>query len=86
VNNKKIAKNEIRTMFKEVVAFADAVRAEFGPGVKLVYASENGNEIGQKSEHDPADVVRLIDIIDNVGPVVVEDVSNSYRSRKSGRR
>jgi hypothetical protein len=79
-------KDQIRQTFPEVIAFADAVRAEFGPGVKLVYASENGNEIGKKSEHDPADVVRLIDIIDNVGPIVVEDVSNSYRSRKSGRR
>lgn len=79
-------KDQIRQTFPEVIAFADAVRAEFGPGVKLVCASENGNEIGKKSEHDPADVVRLSDIIDNVGPVVVEDVGSGYRSRKSGRR
>jgi hypothetical protein len=79
-------KNQIRQSFPGVIAFADAVRAEFGPGVKLVYASENGHEIGKKSEHDPADVVKLIDIIDNVGPIVVEDVGSGYRGRKSGRR
>lgn len=79
-------KNQVRQLFPEVIAFADAVRAEFGPGVKLAYASENGNEIGKKSEHDPADVVRLNDIIDNVCPVVVEDAGSGYRGRKNGRR
>lgn len=47
-------------MFPEVTAFADAVRREFGAGVKLVYAEENGRCIGRKTVL--GDVVRVSDM------------------------
>ena len=52
-------KDKVRRLFPHSVAFADECRAVFGDGVKLVYAKENGREIGKKSVHDPANVVKL---------------------------
>lgn len=40
----------MRRLFPDVTAFADKVRAEFGNGVKLVYAEENGRKIGKQSK------------------------------------
>lgn len=48
----------MRRLFPKVIAFADACRAEFGDGVKLVYAKENGREIGKASVIDPERVIR----------------------------
>ena len=39
-------KDAVRRLFPSVIAFADECRDEFGEGVKLVYAKENGREIG----------------------------------------
>lgn len=36
-----------RARFPESARFVDDLRAVFGPGVRLVYASENGNTIGE---------------------------------------
>ena len=55
-------KDEVRRQFPTVVAFADECRAVFGDGVKLVYARENGREIGKRSEADPDRVVKLSEI------------------------
>lgn len=55
-------KDTVRQLFPSVIAFADSMRAEFGDGVKLVYAMENGREIGKASVIDPERVVRLSEI------------------------
>lgn len=51
---------ETKAMFPEAFAFADLVRREFGAGVKLVYAEENGRCIGRKTVL--GDVVRVSDM------------------------
>lgn len=53
-------KDDVRKHFPESVAFADLVRREFGAGVKLVYAEENGRCIGRKTVL--GDVVRVSDM------------------------
>ena len=40
----------VRQNFPTVVSFADGFREVFGDGVKLVWAMENGMEIGKRSE------------------------------------
>lgn len=55
-------KDTVRRLFPSVIAFADECRAVFGDGVKLVYARENGREIGTASVVDPENVVKLSDI------------------------
>ncbi len=55
-------KDTVRRLFPHSVAFADECRAVFGDGVKLVYAKENGREIGKKSVHDPENVMKLSDM------------------------
>ena len=57
-----LGREDVRRLFPEVVAFADAVRAEFGDGVKLVYAEENGRCIGERSVTDPERTVKLSEI------------------------
>ena len=44
---RKAAEN--RRNFPQAAALLDDLRAEFGPQVKLVWANENGAEIGRKS-------------------------------------
>jgi hypothetical protein len=46
---KQLTAVEVRAAFPECVKIADEFRAAFGPGVKLVYARENGREIGVES-------------------------------------
>ncbi len=76
-------KDAVRRVFPEVCAFADAVREEFGDGVKLVYACEDGREIGKKSDHKPEDAVKLADIVQNLEPVVGVDEQRKFgRGRK----
>ena len=83
MENKKLTSSEVREMFPKVVAFADEVRKVFGPGVKLLYACENGREIGRKSDHKPEDVVKLADIVHNFKPVAVVDEPRKFgRGRK----
>lgn len=44
-----MSKEENRSKMPTVAAFVDAVRAEFGD-CKVVYAKENGIELGKKPE------------------------------------
>ena len=53
------SREEVRRSFPTVVAFADECRKVFGDDVKLVYARENGYEMGKSSEADPERVVKL---------------------------
>ena len=70
-------KAQVRRLFPSVIAFADACRAEFGDGVKLVYAKENGREIGAASVIDPESVVRLSEIcIDSHAFCAADDKGN----------
>jgi len=62
VKVKCASKEEFRSLFPEVTAFADAMRKEFGNGVKLVYAEENGRCVGTKSVSDPERTVKLSEI------------------------
>lgn len=57
-----VTREQVREMFPEVTAFADAIRVEFGDGVKLVYAEENGRCIGERSVTDPERTVKLSEI------------------------
>ena len=57
-----LSRVEVRKLFLTVVAFADQCREVFGDGVRLVYAKENGYEIGKRSEVDPERVVKLSDM------------------------
>ncbi len=43
----KLTKEYVRENFPECVGVADAFRAEFGDGVKMVHAREGGKEIGK---------------------------------------
>lgn len=56
-------KADVRRFFPECVAFADECRRVFGDGVKLVHASESGQEIGKASVIDPDQVVNLRDMV-----------------------
>lgn len=44
-------KKEVRALFSNCCEFADLVRNEFGDGVKMVYAEEDGKKIGRQSNH-----------------------------------
>lgn len=43
-------KEEVRRDYPECCAIADKFRAVFGNQVKLIYAKENGMEIGKRGE------------------------------------
>lgn len=47
-------KKEVRALFPLCCEFADPVRNEFGDGVKMVYAEENGRKIGKQGSHGVA--------------------------------
>jgi hypothetical protein len=44
-----VTKEQVREMFPECVAFADEMRALFGPGARPVYMKEGNREIGTPS-------------------------------------
>lgn len=58
-----VSREQVRALFPEVTAVAERVRAEFGNGVKLVYAEENGRCIGKRSVVDPDGVVKLSEMV-----------------------
>ena len=67
-------KDTVRRLFPSAIAFADECRSVFGNGVKLVYAKENGREIGKASVIDPENVVNLREMcIDSHAFCVVDD-------------
>lgn len=66
-------KDEVRRLFPTVVAFADELRSEFGDGVKLVYAQENGREIGKTSVIDPESAVKLSEMCIDSHAFCVDD-------------
>ena len=43
-----MSREKNRAMFPEAARIVDELRAVFGPGVKLTWAQENGNEIGER--------------------------------------
>lgn len=45
-----------RASMPKVAAFVDTIRAEFGEGVKVLYASENGIERGKRDEERGTDI------------------------------
>ena len=55
-------KDEVRRLFPKCVAFADHCRGVFGDGVRLIYAKENGREIGKQTVICSERAVRLSDI------------------------
>lgn len=45
-------KEENRARMPKVAALVDSFREEFGDGVKVLYASENGCTVGKEDDHD----------------------------------
>lgn len=74
-------KREVRRLFPSVIDFADDCRAEFGDGVKLVYAKENGREIGKASVIDPENVVRLSEMCIDSDTFCVDDNKDKRRAK-----
>ncbi|MXS81560.1 hypothetical protein [Nitrosomonas oligotropha] len=58
-----VSRDQVRALFPEVTAVADKIRAEFGNGVKLVYAEEHGRCIGKRSVVDPDGLVKLSEMV-----------------------
>ncbi|AEJ02188.1 hypothetical protein Nit79A3_2416 [Nitrosomonas sp. Is79A3] len=65
--------SEVRRLFPSVIAFADHCRAVFGDGVKLVYAKENGREIGKASVIDPERLVKASEMCIDSAAFCVDD-------------
>ncbi len=78
-------KDDVRKNFPTVVAFADQLRATFGDGVKLVYASENGVEIGKRAEEDPERVYVFGDrsIRDHIANAADDELSHQARNSRN---
>ena len=74
-------KREVRRLFPSVIAFADACRAEFGDGVKLVYARENGREIGKASVINPENVVKASEMCIDSDAFCVADKKDKSRAK-----
>ncbi len=53
-----MSREEARRLFPFAAEKADELRAVFGPGVKLMYAKENGREIGKRVQRRQAFTVR----------------------------
>lgn len=75
----KLTKDQVRAMFPEATAFADAMRKEFGDGVRLVYAEENGRCIGTKLVSDPERTVKVSEMCLDSSSFV--DVTQRRKSR-----
>lgn len=71
-------KEKVRAAFPRCVAVADEFRAVFGLEVELLYASENGVEIGTPSDASPQNSVTAAQI-----GIVPED--EPVRRRRNGR-
>ena len=52
-----------RADFPFATGVIDALRAEFGPGVRLVYAEENGRTLGRKPDDSKFRNVSLRDCV-----------------------
>ena len=72
----KPTKEYIEANFHVAVDFARRVRAEFGDGVRLVGASENGLSVGRK--YRP--------VVGNVDIVIYPDYSKKPDKSKKGRK
>ena len=53
-----------RAAFPDVAQIVDDFRAVFGPGVKVLYATENGREIGKPQPFEGTDVDKLLRLDD----------------------
>lgn len=57
-----VSRDDNRARFPEAAKVVDGFRAVFGEGVKLVWACENGQEIGRRFVGDPAKCVSVADM------------------------
>lgn len=79
---KRITADYVRKNFPTCVAVADMVRSEFGDGVKMIYARENGKTIGKQTVTD-GHSVNLSDMV--IEPSATEE-DKSTRGKKSKNR
>ena len=70
------AKQQVRAKFPRCIAVGDEFRNVFGPGVRLVYASEGGQAVGTASPEPERFITpdRMV-----LAPVVVEAVKPARR-------
>ena len=73
-------KEKVRAAFPQCVAVADEFRAVFGSGVELLYASENGVQIGTPSDASPQNSVTAAQI----GITVPEEARPKEKRRRYG--
>jgi hypothetical protein len=73
-------KEKVRAAFPQCVAVADEFRAVFGPDVQLLYACENGVEIGTPSDASPQNSVTAAQI----GITVPEEAQPKPGRRRYG--
>ncbi len=78
-------KDDVRKNFPVVVGFADQLRKTFGGGVKLVYALENGVEIGKRSEVDRESVYVFGEksIRDHIANAADDELSHQARNSRN---
>lgn len=57
-------REQIRADFPECTSIIDAFRAEFGPGVKAKFFSENGKTMGKPVPFDGTDVDQILRLVD----------------------
>jgi len=79
-----VTREQVRAMFPEVTAFADLIRKEFGNGVKMVYAEENGRCIGKRSVSDPENTVKVSEM--EFDPKPDDKAVSSDRRKRNGKR
>ena len=70
-------KEKVRAAFPKCVAVADEFRAVFGPEVELLYARENGVEIGTPSDASPQNSVTVAQL----GITIPEEEPKAKRRR-----
>lgn len=78
-------KDDVRKNFPVVVGFADQLRETFGGWVKLVYARENGVEIGKRAEEDPERVYVFGEksILDHIDNAADDELSHQARNSRN---
>lgn len=66
INPENTTKEQVRSLFPECVRAANDFRDVFGPGIRLVFAREGNNEIGELIE--PEKSIALSQMIINPPP------------------
>lgn len=78
--SRQVTAGQVRAAFPECVGIADAFREAFGPGVVLVYASENGRAIGRQTPPSPETTLTISQMI-----VEVPEEEPTKQGRRVGR-